>query len=223
VYNGDHPVTPKWAIHLEGEWRRTPFLVQPEQRLLKTGVQRKFGVGWTALIGYTYVVNAPPDDSTRVFGTESRHALFQQVANKQKFRSLQLSQWVRLANTFASLRAKDQTITWSFRQRVQYHGAVEIPAFGRRLPFAPSYYPIYDEVTLSIHPSPDHEILTQNRVYAALGWKIGEFEAVELGYMHQFRPVSNGIVARHNDSLQVTVHSARPFTGFLSKHRHSLN
>ena len=67
VYNGDHPVTPKWAIHLEGEWRRTPFLVQPEQRLLKTGVQRKFDVGWTALIGYTYVVNTPPDDSTRVW------------------------------------------------------------------------------------------------------------------------------------------------------------
>lgn len=223
IYVGDHPVTSRWAVHLEGQWRRTPFLLHPEQRLLRTGVDRKLGPGWTALGGYTYVLDTPPPGSTRIFGTESRHSIFEQIGKEQTVQAFKLSHVVRLEQTFASLRAEDQSVTWSFRQRVRYHLGIEVEERSKHIPLIPAYYLIYDEIALSIHPSAMRETLNQNRVYAAIGWKIGEFEKVELGYMHQFLPVSNGIVARHNDSLQITVHSIRPFGRLFSLRPRSAN
>ena len=44
-------------------------------------------------------------------------------------------------------------------------------------------------------------------------------EELELGYMHQHRPVSNGIVGEHNNTLQVTINSSAPLS-WLTKLRH---
>ena len=219
VYTGDHPVSKLWAIHVEAQARRSPVLANAQQILIRTGVDRKISSQWTSLAGYTYVNDTPPAGSTRIFGTELRHTLFGQIELEECVHKLSFSQTLRLENTFASSRAEDESVTWSFRQRLRYHLETEVPAFYQRHAMLPDYYAIYDEIALSIRPSASREVLNQNRVYAALGWKLGGFEKIELGYMYQFLPVSNGIVAENNNSLQITLRSVRTLRSLLRRDR----
>lgn len=74
----------------------------------------------------------------------------------------------------------------------------------------PSCASVYNELAISILPTGTRTVLNQNRTYAALGWKPSDNTSVEMGYMYQYRPVSNGIVAEQNHSIQLTVRSKTP-------------
>ena len=82
----------------------------------------------------------------------------------------------------------------------------------------PQYCALYDEVIDGFGANSGHQALKQNRSYGALGWPLGQYFEFELGYMHQYRPISNGIIGEHNNALQVTINSRAPLGLLLRLH-----
>lgn len=219
MYLGDHPIKGRWGLHLEGQWRRAPVISNPEQLLLRPGVNYELGNGLTAIVAYTYVRDDPPHGSTQIGGVEPRHSTNEEIKQRLDFRHVTVEQNVRLQQTFAGDRPYGQAfLTWKFLERVHYRLGISVPTVSKHK-VLPQYYALYDEVIDGFGANRGHQALKQNRSYGALGWPLGQYFEFELGYMHQYRPISNGIIGEHNNALQVTIKSSAPLGLLLKLHR----
>jgi len=172
-----------------------------------------------AVVAYTYVRDDPPHGSTQIGGVEPRHSINEEFKQRLDFRRVVVEQNVRLQQTFAGDRPYGQTsLTWKFLQRVHYRLEARVPTVSKHK-VLPQYYALYDEVIDGFGPNGGHQTLKQNRSYGALGWPLSQYFEFELGYMHQYRPISNGIIGEHNNSLQVTINSSAPLGLLLKLHR----
>ena len=219
MYFGDHPIDAHWGLHLEGQWRRAPVISNPEQLLLRPGVNYDLGKGLMVVVAYTYVRDDPPSGSTQIGGSEPRQSINEEFKQRMEFRHVVLGQNVRLQQTMAGDRPYGQKdLTWKFIQRVHYRLEARIPTVSKHK-LLPQFYSLYDEVIDGFGPNGGHQTLKQNRSYGALGWPLSHYVEFELGYMHQYRPVSNGIIGEQNNALQVTISSNAPLGLLLKRHR----
>ena len=63
---------------------------------------------------------------------------------------------------------------------------------------------MYEEVFLGFGTGIGKNILDQNRLYAAIGWKFNAKTNVQLGYLNQIAVKSNGIDMERNHNLQLS-------------------
>ena len=210
-YIGDHtfarkPEEGRWGLHLEGQLRRSPFIANSQQLLLRPGLFRKVTESQRITVGYTYVRNSPPANSATILGVEPRHTAYAQYDRDDKLGRIKLKQSARLENRFAGSRREHIDLRYSFRQRVRYRLEAKVEGSAPNGPL-PDFYKAYNEVAFRIAPKDELTVLNQNRTYGGLGWRIAEKTNLEFGYMFQYRPLSNGIVAEQNHSIQFTISS----------------
>ena len=127
-------------------------------------------------------------------------------------------QMLRFEQTFAGSRRDHASLTWANRERVRYRLGVEVPlhATGHS-----SYIALYNELALSIFPQGQKTVFNQNLTYGAVGWHLSNTSGFELGYMHQYHPLSNGIVGEQNDSLQLTLNDSARLRNLVPSRWHS--
>lgn len=205
IYNGEHAINDRWGLRLEGQVRRSPILANPQQLLFRSGVVREVGKGFKTTLGYTFVLSSPPVRSTDVLGVEPSHSVFEQVSRNDGALGVKIQQMLRFEHTFVGKRRDQTSLTWVYRQRVRYRLGVELPL---RLTGHSSYVALYNEPALSIFPQGRRSVFHLDRTYVATGWHLRQTSSLEIGYMHQYRPLSNGIVAEQNDSLQLTLNAS---------------
>ncbi|GAC1661550.1 MAG: hypothetical protein NVS9B15_25120 [Acidobacteriaceae bacterium] len=199
---------PRWGLHLEGQLRRSDVVANEQQLLLRLGMFRNVGKQQRLIGGYTYVRNTPPPGSVAILGVAPRHTLYAEYSRGDTAGWAHISQYGRLENTFAGSRRNHPDLSYSVRQRIRYHLALRIDANDTHT-LRPAYYTIYDEVAIRIQPPRGLPLLNTNRTYFAAGWHVASRCEFELAYMYQYRPLSNGIVAEQNHSVQFTIISTR--------------
>ena len=218
MYFGDHPIKNNWGLHFEGQWRREPIIAKWEQLLLRSGVNYSFDRGFLATFAYTYVRSYPPYGSTLVAGVEPHHSSNEEIKQRQQFPGFALENSVRLQQTFAGDLPYGATKRdWKFLQRVHYRLGAKIPVASSHS-ILPHYYAVYDEVIVGFGSHSGKDALKQNRTYGAAGWEINRDFQLEIGYLHQYRPISNGIIGEHNDALQISINSNAPLGRLLHIH-----
>ena len=55
MYMGDHPVSNKWGVHLEAQFRRHEVILSGQQLLLRTGINYHFNHNVFATAGHCFV------------------------------------------------------------------------------------------------------------------------------------------------------------------------
>lgn len=214
MYFGDHPLSERWELHLEGQWRRHDVLSRWQQLLLRPGLNFKINDRLTLACGYTYFRNYPYGEFPRE-ALETEHRAYEDVEVSHGLGRVDSSSRVRLEQRFAAPREPDtnDVADWEYRNRVRYRLDVRVPLRAASVEASRLYLSFYDEVFVNWGANGGARALNQNRAYGALGVNLpGQGQtSLELGYLHQYLPQSNGRIVEHNHTLQVSVRSRLSF------------
>ncbi|MFM7103911.1 MAG: DUF2490 domain-containing protein, partial [Flavobacteriales bacterium] len=89
--------------------------------------------------------------------------------------------------------------------RVRYRIMANIPINKKEMADNTLFLSLYDEVFLGLGQNIAKNVLDQNRLYAALGWRFNAKFSLQLGYMNQYVIKSDGIKAERNHTLQAAI------------------
>jgi hypothetical protein len=206
MYFGDHPVSDRFGVHLEGQARRADAGLTWQQLLIRPGINYQLNGNVMFTVGYAFARSSPYGDypARSIF---PEHRVFQQALIKHKFGKIAFQHRLRLEQRLVGV-ASD----WELRNRFRYMLRADIP-----LPFAkskgkPFGLGIYDEPFVHFGGNRGIRFLDQNRAYAALTYKLTRSNRLEFGYLHQYVPQRNGIISEHNHTLQFAWFSTVPLT-----------
>jgi hypothetical protein len=208
MYFGDHAVSRRWALHAEAQVRRAggaAGLAGWQQLLLRPGLIYTLSPGARVTAGYAFVDTWPYGDQP-VVARFPEHRLWQQlqlghatgrVAWQHRYRVEQ--RWV--ARPLDAAGARDRT----YSNRARYLVRASIPLRGRTLEVGEAYATAYDELFANWGRNVGRNVLDQNRLYGALGWRLAATTRVEAGYLQQLVLKPNGAQVERNHTLQLAV------------------
>lgn len=185
MYFGTNRISEDFSIHSEVQYRSYEVLDNFNQLLLRTGLNYHFAPNATATLGYGYISTDPtfpePDGEENI----SEHRIFQQFVLKNNIGKLSFSHRYRLEQRFI-----DNPITGNVTQhRARYFLRLTYPLSEK------FFLTAYEEIFINLQKP----LFGQNRLYAALGYKISKDVSMQYGYL------KNHFTNAHFDRLQIGI------------------
>ena len=209
MYFGNHRISDRWGLHTEYQWRRADMVENWQQSLLRLGVDyyAKNGVQYTA--GYGWIRSFRYGDQPIVH-SNNEHRIWQQIATKSKVGRVDVQHRYRLEQRFIENWVKNAEGLYAqdgffFRQRVRYRLLLTVPLSRKEMADNTLFFAAYDEPFLGFGRGIAKNILDQNRLYVALGWRFNPECNVQLGYLNQYIVKKDGIQAERNHTLQAAL------------------
>lgn len=212
-YFGDHPVSERWGVHLEGQWRRHDVITQWQQLLLRPAINFSPNKNLMFTAGYAFVDTSPYGDFP-VSYRFPEHRIFEQVILKHELGKVGLQHRYRLEQRYLGqkIQPSDSRIDfWRYENRFRYMMRINIP-LGEENKL---YLGVYDEIMVNFGKNVGANIFDQNRAYAALGYSLNKNIKLEIGYLLQTLQQRNGQVIEYNNTFQLSIFSTAPI--FRSK------
>jgi len=210
MYYGDLRLSEKSGIHLEAQWRRSGPVLNPQQLLLRTGVNYHLSTAVMLTAGYCFVHTSPYGNFPAASGYPENR-LWQQVQAKARFGMLEWTGWLRTEQRFSKLPVLD-VVSGEFvpgeavyTNRFRQLNRLSIPFTGKEITDRTFYLSVYDEIFINSGRSIAANFLDQNRAYVAIGYRFPKIGRLELGFMEQtvFKP--DGIRIERNHTLQISL------------------
>jgi hypothetical protein len=137
----------------------------------------------------------------------NEHRIWEQFILKSKVGRLNFQHRYPLEQRFLQNWVKDASGNYGmdgflFRQRVRYRLLLTLPISRKEMADNTLFLAVYDEPFLGLGKGIAKNILDQNRLYVALGWRFNPNFNIQLGYLNQFVVKKDGIQAERNNSLQ---------------------
>jgi hypothetical protein len=213
TYSGDHAISGRWGIHLEGQWRRADLGTEWQQYLLRPGVNFALSRSLQLTAGYALVRTYPYGDFP-LRKSVPEHRIYQQALFTHAWRSLRVQHRPRLEQRF--IRYPDpEPRSWTYQNRFRYMLRVEIPLVTESNGRPVWYLPAFNEVLIGISPNYGARPFDQNRLFVGVGRALPGAK-VEVGYMNQFIGQRNGRIFEFNNTLFVAITSNVPLSGLWS-------
>ena len=138
----------------------------------------------------------------------NEHRIWEQFILKSKVGRLNFQHRYPLEQRFLENWVKDASESYTmggfvFRQRVRYRLLLTLPISRKEMADNTLFLAVYDEPFLGLGKGIAKNILDQNRLYVALGWRFNPNFNIQLGYLNQFVVKKDGIQAERNNSLQL--------------------
>jgi hypothetical protein len=204
VYAGDHPVSSRWGLHLEGQWRRHDAGIRPQQLLLRPGINYQLSRAVALSGGYAYVTTHRYGDYP-VQAAFPEHRIYQQATVQHKAKRVDLLHRFRTEQRWIGQRNQED-LTWRYQNRFRYMARVVMP-LGKQ----PWYFAGFDEIFLNYAPTHGARVFDQNRAFVGFGRVVARETRVEAGYMQQTLLQRNARVLELNHTILFTVTSRVPF------------
>src|SRR5215470_2267061 len=191
AYIGEHPISQRWNLHLEGQLFSYGPAEKRELFFLRPGLRREFSHGMSALVTYAYFVKYPAvtNDSRalpehRISGDiHWRHRL-----PGEGIKRLTLAHRLRVARRFeAQEDERDRSNTWYYAERFRYRLTANVPLPGNTAGPRPGYLSLYNEVFVNFGPH-SRRVLDQNIAAGAIGWNLSPRLQFEIGYLLEYFP-----------------------------------
>jgi opacity protein-like surface antigen len=190
VYEGDHKLGPRWEIHTEYQCRRTGFITDWQQSLLRGGVayqvwpRLKVGGGYTYLNTHPYGAHPVADA-----GTYPEQRFYEDVQLADTVGRVGLEHRIRLEQRWIGVPGASGSLAnsevWQRQNRVRYQLAVVVPLQGPGLDDREWYLTAFDEIFLNFGREITTNVFNQNRIAAGLGYRIQDNFRLELQYLSQ--------------------------------------
>jgi hypothetical protein len=209
MYFGNHRLTDKWGIHTEYQWRRADYFDRWQQSLLRLGVDYYAKNGEQYTLGYGWIRSYQYGDQP-IAHNLNEHRIWQQFIVKGNLGRVDLHHRYRLEQRFIENWVKDPQEVFNqegyvFRNRVRYRFMATVPLSKKELTDNTLFLAVYDEPFLGFGKGIQKNILDQNRLYVAFGWRFNKNVNVQLGYLNQYIVKTDGIKAERNHTLQVAL------------------
>lgn len=196
----DHAVSERTALWFDAQWRRMGIGENPQQLLIRPGVQRTLAPGVRVATGYAYVATAPYGALPSAAPTRE-HRLWQQLLLSHRAGAVNFTHRYRWEQRWLSSVLEDGGRTPSaFQNRARYmaraQGALPAVQVGSR----PAFWFVWDELFLPVGHGDAAVRLAQNRLGGGVGVPIDARQRVELGYMNLW----NGVPAQRANEVNHT-------------------
>ncbi len=212
MYFGNHRFSERFGWHAEVQLRRHDVVSDPQQFLLRTGLDLYTKTSGRFTVGYAFIKTHPYGE----FGVPNafpEHRIWQQYTNSQSLGKVRLAHRYRLEQRMIGNATEGTFENGRYENRIRYMAKATVPltAGERGLFFA-----AYDEVMVNFGKEVAYNVFDQNRVYAALGISLSANLKVEAGYLNQLvmlRSLDAQLRNRieNNHTLQLGLFSTIPF------------
>ena len=209
AYFGNHHLNERWGFNTEYQWRRADGFEHWQQSLLRLGVDyyAKNGAQYTA--GYGWIHSYPYGEQPIAHST-NEHRIWEQVITKSKIGRIDVQHRYRLEQRYIENWEKDSEGVYArngfyFRQRVRYRLLLTVPISRKEMTDKTLFFAAYDEPFIGFGRGIGKNVLDQNRLYCALGWRFNAACNIQLGYLNQYIVKKDGIQAERNHTLQAAI------------------
>ena len=202
-YFGDHPVSERWGIHLEGQWRRHDVITKWQQLLLRPAVNFSPNKNLMLTAGYAFVDTYPHGDFPARYRFPE-HRIFEQAILRHELGRVRVQHRYRLEQRYLGqkIQPTDNHIdSWRYENRFRYMVRMNIPLKDENK----LYLGVYDEIMVKFGNNSGPNNFDQNRAYAALGYSLSQHFKLEIGYLLQILQQRNGLVTEYNHTLVLSL------------------
>lgn len=228
TYNGDHQLGPRWAVHTEGQWRRTRLGLGRQQLLGRLGVVYTLAEAVQVSGGYTHLTTYPYGDFPTANQGEStpEHRAYQDISLTSTYGRLELTHRFRLEQRWLGQLQEtdpDRVAAWQYQNRARYQVAGQLPLQGATLDDDEWYVNFFDELFISFGPNVGRNVFNQNRLSGGVGYQLRENWQVELNYLNQWTqhgepaPGTQQAVFEHNNGFRFNVIYNLDFTSAAAR------
>ena len=182
-YFGTFKVAKKFGIHTEYQFRRNEIITEPQQGLLRVGVNYQLNPKIQFRLGYAWIETFPYGEiPINGMGKDfTEHRLFQ----------------------MATITDKVSIVDFSHRFMLEQRWVG--PLRGKEIKDKTPYFAIYDEIFIGFGRNVNENIFDQNRVGIVLGYRFSPTIRIETGYLNQTlqlgREVNNRNVFQYNNGI----------------------
>lgn len=214
-YFGDHAVSRRWGLHLEGQWRRHGPVDDWMQLLLRPGINYYVNPNVMLSGGYAFIRTYPYGEFP-VATAFPEHRFWQQalirhrpaakLAMQHRYRLEQRNLGVMSVH----LDGPPRRTSYRFENRFRYlvRGDIQLTEKNGR----PDWYlAAYNEIMVNFGRNVGANIFDQNRAYLAAGKSLRNGVRLEAGYMNQLLQQRNGRIFELNHTIMVSLFSSIRF------------
>lgn len=212
MYFGNHKITNRIGLHAEAQWRRSEFFAEQKQLLLRAGMNVYTGNKSFLTAGYAYIKTHPYGDLPSPVSFPE-HRIWEQFQLKTAVSKIEMICRFRLEQRYVyspTLNKTEniyETKNSVYTNRFRLLTRVSIPFSGKEIVDNAFYFSAYDELFINFGKNVAANVFDQNRLYAALGYKVPELGRIELGYLYQTILKSDGIRVENNHAIQLSITS----------------
>lgn len=209
-YFGNFKLNNKWGVASEYQWRRNNFVTDPQQGLLRVGVNYQLQPNVQLRMGYAWIETAPYGEiPINGFGKDfSEHRAFQMLTINDNISRVEIShrfmleqRWVGRYSS-ANLMKEDE---FPLLNRLRYMCRVQAPLKGKTVVDKTPYLVLYDEIMIGFGKNVNENIFDQNRLGFLIGYRFNKNLRLESGYLNQTlqlgREMGNRNVFQRNNGI----------------------
>lgn len=211
MFFGSFKFSEKIGLHTEVQWRRSNYILDNQQLLLRTGINYYFSKQVSSTAGYCFVQTHPYGEfPSKIMFPE--HRIWEQLQLANRFGKLEMVSRFRLEQRYVySPILKDGAYVVGsnvYTNRFRLLTRFSIPFKGETIADKTFYITAYEELFINFGKNVAFNIYDQNRAYLALGYKIPKLGRLEIGYLNQLVFKGNGIQVENNHTLQLSLTTA---------------
>lgn len=201
----DHAVTERTALWFDGQWRRMGLVNEPQQLLVRPGLQRTIAPGVRVAAGYAYIATAPYG-KTPLAAPVREHRAWQQLALAHRAGALSVTHRYRWEQRWlASVdNAEGDLGPFGYQHRARYMVRAQGTLPSLRVGNRPLLGFVWNEVLVPIGHGDATVRLTQNRLGGGVGIPLDPQQRIEVGYMNLWNSVPAQRANEVNHTLTVS-------------------
>jgi len=203
TYSGTHKITNKFSVSTLYSWRRSDFVKNWQQSLLRTGLNFKVTDNFTITPGYDWLVNFPYGKQPAL--TQSyEHRPYEQFTIKNKIGRFYIKHRYRIEQRFLQKTGlnsnnEKESYGYKFRNRIRYRLTFTLPINHKTLDNKTLFLSVYNEVFINLGKGAGiAKPFNQNWFNTSLGYKVNNQISVKLGYQNQYLIKGNGNIERNH-------------------------
>ena len=209
MYFGNHQLNEKIGLHTEYQFRRSDFATDWQQSLMRVGLDYYLPKKAMLTAGYSWIVSFPYGEQP-IAVKFNEHRIWQQLILQENLGRFYFHHRYRLEQRFLENATLDnngekESEGYRFRQRARYRFLVSIPISKKTMEDNTLFFSTYEEVFLGFGKGIQKNILDQNRLYFALGWRFDKDMNVQLGYLNHYVIKGDGEHKEMNHTLQAAL------------------
>ncbi len=207
MYFGNHKLNDNFSLHTEYQFRRHGVIQEWQQSLARIGLDYKLTDQAMITGGYAWIISFPYGEQPIPLSF-AEHRIWQQLITTQKVKRVSLQHRYRLEQRFLenvalNANSEKEVEGYRFRQRARYRIMTTVPLSKKSLEDNTLFLALYEEAFLGFGEGIGPNILDQNRLYAALGWRFDASSNVQLGYLFHKVFKADGLQQENNHTFQV--------------------
>ena len=214
MFFGTHRIAPKWSLHSELQWRRSNGFLQPQQNLLRTGINYHMNADVFITVGHAFV-HTYPYGAFPAKTDFSENRLWEQIQVKSQAGALEVISRLRIEQRWMHQPVLQNGIYKAgdavYQNRFRLLNRISMPFKGKKILDKSFYFSVYDEILINAGKNVGMNIFDQNRAYLALGYKIPAIGRLEIGYMQQTVMKSDGIRLENNHTFMLGINTNLDF------------